>query len=188
MVWIITKFTRPTKKAPGFDSETLLIDLLIRLGYYKLWKFGRNLSSWFQFMIQTAHWRRYPAYTPDTLRTSCDGYGLFVLLGEIYGLLLWGKGFRFCGVYTTTNPLFFVRYSESGFKALNYPTNETMPEYPTDLITTLFIRTWIPLHSGKIMSFEKRFWRLKVIILQGFGLKYTVISIHYIWSIALRIS
>jgi len=181
MIWIITKFTRPTKNPPGFDSETLLIDLLIRLGYHKLWKFGRNLSSWFQFIIQTAQWRRYPEYTPDTLRTSCEGYGLFVLLGEIYG-------FRFCGAYTTTNPLFFVRYSESCFKALNYPTKETMPEYPTGLITTLFTRIWNPLQSGKIMSFEKRFWRLKVITLQGFSMKYTVISVYYSWSIASPIS
>jgi len=63
MVWIIRKFTRPTRIALGFDSETLLIDFLIRLFYCKLWKLGRNLSSWFQIMIQTAKWHRYPEVT-----------------------------------------------------------------------------------------------------------------------------
>jgi hypothetical protein len=36
---------------------------------------------------------------------------------------------------------FFVRHSESGFKALNYPTKDTIPEHPTGLITPLVFIT-----------------------------------------------
>ena len=59
MAWIFAKFTRPTRIQPPFVSETLSIYLLISFVYYKLWKFGLNLSISFQIIIRTAQWSRY---------------------------------------------------------------------------------------------------------------------------------
>jgi len=188
MVWIITKFTRPTRIAPEFDSETLWSTswsafFIINFGsLVEIW--ASDYSLWYKLRsdVDTLKERtRYVTHITRRLRLVYFAWGNLWVVS-----LRWRVPFLWC--LHDYKPIVFPETFWVWFQSFELPDKGNHARTPYRSHTPLVLRTWNPLHSGKIMSFEKRFWRPEVITLHGFSMKYTVISVHYIWNIAPPIS